>query len=183
MRNEPHRQKQESFSAELKKLRLQHQKTIADVAGAIELDVEVVARYENGDERPSEEILLLLISYFKVSDTTAAKLWKLAGYGEQGQRIDSLLDALQDAGAFALPKDAKITYTDIVQAQKNAQGLVLNFMQSGGPMGKPLVVSRLGMSAEQAKNVVTVLIAALKEQPDTKAQQRLLEPPKDNPSE
>lgn len=178
MSSEPRRQKQETLSKELKKLRLQQQKTIADVAGAVEVDIELLARFENGEAAPSEEILLLLISYFELSDTSAAKLWRLAGFSRDEQKLDDLFDALQEAGAFALPQDAKIAYTDIAQAHKNDHGIVLNFMQSGGPMGKPLVVSRLGMSTEHAKNIVKLLLAALEDQPSNKPQQRLLEPPK-----
>lgn len=181
MRNEPHQQKKETLSKELQKLRLQRQKTIADVAGAVEVDIEVFARFENGEDTPSEEILLLLISYFELSDTSAAKLWRLAGFSRDEQKLDDLMDALQDAGAFALPQDAKIAYTDIAQAHKNDHGIVLNFMQSGGPMGKPLVVSRLGMSTEHAKNIVKLLLAALQENPsNANSVQRLLEPPQDS---
>ncbi len=68
------------FGQELRTLRQKLQETPADVSGAVEIDEAMLQRYEEGRERPSEEILNLLISHFAMPDDDAATLWRLAGY-------------------------------------------------------------------------------------------------------
>jgi|AntRauTorckE6833_2_1112554.scaffolds.fasta_scaffold00046_19 transcriptional regulator with XRE-family HTH domain len=166
-----------SLGVELKNIRLRLRQSIAEVSGSVEVDVEVLAKYENGEARPDEEILLLLISHFDLSDDTAAKLWNLAGYDKEDASMQSFADNTQQAGAFVLPQDARVIYTDVTHASANRHGAVINFMQSAGPMGKPMIVSRVGMSREHAQNLLELLQSILHQPEQT---QRLLEAPKDN---
>ena len=65
----------------LKALRENAKETLADASGAVEIDVKLLASYELGQARPSEDVLLLLISHFGAKDEEAVKLWEMAGYG------------------------------------------------------------------------------------------------------
>ncbi len=170
----------ESLGVELKNIRLRLRQSIAEVSGAVEVDVEALARFENGEVRPDEEILLLLISHFDLSDDAAAKLWNLAGYGKEDAVMQNFADSAQQAGAFVLPQDARVVYTDVTHASANKHGAVINFMQSAGPMGKPMIVSRVGMSREHAQNLLELLQSILHQPEQT---QRLLEAPKDDKDE
>ena len=166
---------------ELKNIRLQLQQSIAEVSGSVEIDIEQLAAYENGEARPSEEILLLIISHFDLPETKATKLWSLAGYSKDEPKAQDLLDELQQVGAFVLPQDARIIYTDSTHASASNHGVTINFMQSAGPMGKPMIVSRMGMSREHAENLKTLLDKILHEE-DAPSQPRLLAPPKNDQS-
>ncbi len=163
------------LGSELKKLRLQLQQSIAEVSGSVEVDIEELARIENGETRPAEEILLLLISHFGLTEDKASKLWNLAGYGREEMKAQDIIDEVQQAGAFVLPQDARIIYTDVTHASASNHGVTINFMQSAGPMGKPMIVSRMGMSREHAKSLATLLNKILEEETP---QQRLLQAPK-----
>lgn len=167
----------ESLGNELRNIRLRLRQTAAEVSGSVEIDVEDLARYENGEARPDEEILLLLISHFDISDDAAAKIWRLAGYGTEDTKTHDFADEAQQAGAFVLPQDARIVYTDVTHASANKNGAVINFMQSAGPMGKPMIVSRVGMSREHAQNLLELLQSILNQQAP---QPRLLQAPKDD---
>src|SRR5476651_2461314 len=78
----------------LKELRNRVNETLAEASGAVEIDVKQLAGYELGHSRPTEDVLLLLISHFGVRDDDAVKLWELAGYGMQ--RISSARMASDD---------------------------------------------------------------------------------------
>jgi len=69
-----------TLGTHLKYLREQVRESLAEVSGAVEIDVNVLERIEQGFERPSEDILLLLISHFAMPDQEAVQLWELAGY-------------------------------------------------------------------------------------------------------
>src|SRR5665811_1650474 len=65
----------------LKDLRDRANETLAEASGAVEIDVKQLVGFELGHNRPTEDVLLLLISHFGVRDDEAVKLWELAGYG------------------------------------------------------------------------------------------------------
>ena len=128
--------------------------SLAEVSGAVEIEVETLNKIEQGMTRPSEDILLLLISHFGVKEDEATRLWELASYDRQP------LGSLDpDAGPSLLvaPADARITYTDMTHTVVNDYGVVINFMQSNGPNGQPMIVSRLGMSREHAQSMLEIL--------------------------
>lgn len=144
----------------LKTIRQKLQESVSDVSGAIEIDEEKLQRIEQGQECPSEDILLLLISHFGMHEDEAANLWLLAGYDQPHDH-----DAHAD-GDFGRPTimlmgiDPRIIYSDGVHIAVNAGGVVMNFSQGFGA-NQPLAIARIGMSHGQAKKVLGVLQDAL----------------------
>lgn len=159
----------------LKRLRQKRQENLAEVAGAVEIDIEELAKIEQGGLRPSEDILLLLISHFGAKEDEATKLWELAGYDQsQIPAANIINDDYADPKpmVMVMPIDARIVYTDMVHVMVNNYGVVMNFMQRSGPNDQPLAVTRIGMSREHAESVVSVIQQALaqaKATPQTKA--------------
>ncbi|HSX52942.1 MAG TPA: helix-turn-helix transcriptional regulator [Patescibacteria group bacterium] len=128
--------------------------TLAEVSGAVEIDTEELVLIEQGKERPSEDVLLLLISHLRVQDTEATSLWELAGYSSSIMTGD-----LSDSGNVQpsiMPMDLRVVYTDMVHVMVNDYGVVMNFMQ-GGPANHPMAVARVGMSKKHAQNVLEIL--------------------------
>lgn len=170
------RQPYKLLGLHLKDVRQKANQTVAEVSGAVEVEQEFIESIERGEDRPSEEILLLLISHFDIEDEEATGLWEMAGYTD-----DEQLDLDQDtikAFASILAPDLRIIYTDMIHVTSNENGLTMNFMQSGGPNGQPMVVSRLGMSKDQAKNVMAALKEGI-EKPAGDKRAKFLPSPKD----
>lgn len=150
-----------SFGEVLKKLRADASKTPAEVSGAVEIDESRLKSYENGEQRPSEDILMLLIQHFDLKDDQADELWKLAGYSGQPDEeqffVNDETGNPQQITVGVTPHDARIVYTDMIQVMVNNYGVIINFLQGAGPANQPLAVSRVGMSKEHAKSVLEVL--------------------------
>lgn len=164
---------------QLKRLRERVHESLAEVSGAVEIDVKELAGFELGRLCPSEEILLLLISHFGAKDDEATKLWELAGYAADKiptMQMVSGLDGQPTQSVMVMPADARIVYTDFVHVMVNNYGVVMNFMQGAGPNMQPLAVSRIGMSKEHAKSVLQVLQATL-EQAEQPAQKKQISSP------
>jgi transcriptional regulator with XRE-family HTH domain len=140
----------------LKTLRDRANESLAEASGAVEIDVRLLASYELGQAKPTEEVLLLLISHFGVQDDEAVRLWELAGYG-----ADKVATArMSNEGAQAQLSDSpenRILFTDTVDVVVNNYGVVMNFMQGMGPSSKPATIARVGMSREHAKSVLQIL--------------------------
>lgn len=156
-----------SFGEVLKRLRAKALKTPAEVSGAVEIDEDRLSLYESGEQRPTEDILLLLIQHFALKEEQADELWKLAGYS--GQPDEEKFFMNDDQGnpqqitVGITAQDARIVYTDMIQVMVNNFGVIVNFMQGAGPSNQPLAVSRVGMSKEHAKSVIQVLQRTLDE--------------------
>lgn len=148
----------------LRTLRQKLQETPADVSGAVEIDEALLQRYEEGKERPSEDILNLLISHFGMPEDDAAILWRLAGY--EVPRDDQQEDPQDDgplgnrAGVLVMAIDPRIIYTDGMHVNAGPNGVVLSFAQMSGSQ-QPLVTARVGMSREQARSIIKTLQGAL----------------------
>ena len=142
----------------LKNIRQSMHETVADVSGAVEIDEQVLQRIEQGSERPSEDILLLLINHFEVSDEVASKLWELAGYDEHDHEgRDDLHDNQQNRTmVMIMAIDPRIIYSDGVQVTANSAGVVINFSQGVGTP-QAITTARIGMSRDQAQNLINVL--------------------------
>lgn len=144
----------------LKQLRVKLQESLAEVSGAVEIDVALLNDIETGKKRPSEDILLLLISHFSVKEDEAVKLWELAEFDE-GELPVAHASNNEEIGkrpaVFVMPEELKVSYTDMLHVTVNDYGVVMNFMQGTGPGNQPMIVSRLGMSKEHAKSVLEVL--------------------------
>ncbi len=150
-----------SLGNHLRYLRQQTEESIAEVSGAVEIDIEELEKIEQGLARPAEDILMLLINHFDIQDTEAVRLWDLAGYdASRGDRLSVGNDLLNKTTTLLLAVDTRTMYTDGIQASANKQGMEVIFTH-----GKGQPVARLGMSREQANQVIhTLQIALLKSQ-------------------
>lgn len=151
----------------LKKLRQKTSESQIEVSGAVEIDLSSLRKYEQGADRPSEDVLLLLIQHFSLKDAEATELWRLAGYEhipmEEARYImnDDFGDPRGSYTHMPYQDDGPIVYTDMVQVMVNNHGVVMNFMQGLSAHGGPLAVARVGMSREHAKSVLEVLKTTL----------------------
>lgn len=160
----------------LKFAREQLKKSLVEVSGAVEIDVDTLNKIERGDQRPSEEVLLLLISHLGLEDAEATSLWELAGYDSITDNSDNYQQV-----TVAMPMDLRVVYTDLAHVTSNDYGVVMNFMQSG-PGNQPLAVARVGMSKKHAVQVLKMLHQALaKDQSKSKPMTRSLPIPKKRP--
>ncbi len=144
------------FGNALRTLRRRRHETLAEISGAIELDINKLDEIEAGKLQPSEETVLLLISHFSLKEDEAISFWQLAGYDQSRFGVYSD-DNLNEQNAFVASSDSRILYTDMVHVSVNNYGVVVNFLQGMGMDGKPLVVSRVGMSREHANSLIDVL--------------------------
>jgi hypothetical protein len=151
-----------TLGSHLKHLRQASSESLAEVSGAVEIEELVLQRYEDGHERPAEDILSLLISHFEMSEHEAARLWELAGYKAEayGQKM---MDDVMNGGknvVMLLAVDMRTAYTDSLSVATTASGVTMQFNQTSGD-GNPQAVARLGMSYEQAEVVIAELQRAL----------------------
>lgn len=154
------------LGAKLKRMREKLQESLAEVSGAVEIDIDALTLMEIGQTRPSEDILLLLISHFAVKEDEATKLWELAGYDQQQLPFINMIndeDGNSKPGVMVMPSDIRIQYTDMVHIMVNNYGVVMNFMQGAGPNNQPIVVSRVGMSKEHAQSILELLKQTLEQ--------------------
>lgn len=160
-----------SLGLRLQKERQKLQETLAEVSGAVEIDIDTLRDIERGRLRPSEEVLLLLFSHFDLNDTTAATLWSLAGYDDPDAAPNDDRNAV-----FVMPFDVRVVYADMAHVTANKYGVVINFMQSGGPNNQPMAISRVGMSQEHARSVIDLMQKALRESSAPKTPKALPKP-------
>ena len=152
----------EPLGSQLRSLRERNRESVAEVSGAVEIDEKDLTSIESGTERPSEDILLLLISHFAVEDDKAAELWQLAGYDKAAAEDEhELVTQSNRQQTLMVMIDPRVMYSDSVEVAADSRGVVLNFSQNAGQQGQPLTISRIGMSREQAKMVMGILHQAL----------------------
>lgn len=170
MREERHLEKPfQALGNKLKSVREQQKQSMAEVSGAVEIDNDVLEKIESGEQRPSEDILLLMISHFDLKDEEAARLWELAGYSDTksaSAEQRNIFDLNQPV-AMLMPMDLRVVYTDMVHVIVNDFGVVMNFMQGTGQNNQPLAVARIGMSKEHAQSVLEILQQSLHQQKRT----------------
>ena len=152
----------ERLGSQLRNLRERKRESLLEVSGAVEIEETDLTKIESGNERPSEDILLLLISHFAVEDDKAAELWQLAGYDKHNHEEETE-HSTQSARAQTLMVmiDPRVMYSDSVEIEATNKGVVLNFSQVGGQHGQPITISRIGMSRDQARMVMGILHQAL----------------------
>lgn len=165
-----------SLGEQLRKIREKKQESLAEVSGAVEIDVMLLTDIEYGVKRPSEDILMLLMNHFSIPDDKAIELWEKAGYDRPETNQDAG-GSLQVKQVMVMPMDARIAYTDMAHIMVNGRGVVMNFMQEAGLGGQPLAVARIGMSREHAQEVMNLLQKALGSQ-----QQKILPAPESRDS-
>lgn len=154
----------------LKLAREQNSETLSDVSGAVEIETEFLENIEQGKSRPTEDVLMLLINHFDLGDAEANSLWELAGYVSEKAEIKPDTTTTNNI-------DLRIIYTDLSHVMVNDYGVVLNFLQSSGLNNQSLLVSRVGMSKEQARYLLKVLQHSLDQ--SNKTQEKVL-PPKNH---
>ncbi len=157
----------------LKQIREKRRESLAEVSGAVEIEIDQLTEFEKGSLRPSEDVLLLLISHFAMKEDRATQLWELAGFDRDDVPTIHMMndDSGQSKPVVAvMPIEAHVIYTDKVHVMVNNYGVVMNFMQSSGS-NQPLTVARLGMSKEHAASVLDVLKSTLAraEKPKTRS--------------
>jgi len=138
----------------LKELRTSVNESLAEASGAVEIDVMELAGYELGKSRPSEDVLLLLISHFGAKDDEAVGIWEMAGYGLD--KIPTTHEINNDILTPRNSSDDRILFTDVVDIVVNNYGVIMNFMQTG-PANTSQSVARVGMSREHAKSILKIL--------------------------
>jgi len=147
----------------LKALRDRANETLAEASGAVEIDVQQLASFELGKSRPTEDILLLLISHFGALDDEAVRLWELAGYAAK-KPVQAESGGSTSTYSVETPRsENRILFTDIVDVTVNNYGVVMSFMQGAGPNAKQTAVARVGMSREHAKSVLRILQLTLQQ--------------------
>lgn len=148
----------------LKFVREQSRESLSEVSGAVEIDEQMLQRIEAGEERPAEDVLLLLISHFGVQDQEAIQLWELANYdGEIPEQIrpEGNIQANGKPIVMLLAMDMRTIYSDGIEINCSQAGLTMNFTQVTGRQAHPSPVARVGMSYEQAEVVYANLGKAL----------------------
>jgi transcriptional regulator with XRE-family HTH domain len=149
----------------LKYVREQSKQSLSEVSGAVEIDEKTLERIESGEERPAEDILLLLISHFGVQDQEAIQLWELANYdGELPDQIRPENFGLQNSGkpvVMLVALDMRTIYSDGLDITCTQSGVTLNFTQTSGRQANPSPVARIGMSYDQAERVLINLQKSL----------------------
>jgi DNA-binding XRE family transcriptional regulator len=148
------------LGSRLRQLREKLQESLADASGAVEIELDDLNRIEQGRERPSEDILLLLISHFALKEDEASRLWELAEYDRRELPMINVAVGQHDGcDAPVAGSDCRVLYTDMAQVTVSKYGVVLSFMQTGFG-NQPTVVSRVGMSHQHAASVLEVLRSA-----------------------
>ncbi len=150
-----------SLGLKLQRIRQKFNQSISEVSGAVEIDEKKLLSIENGNKRPTEDILLLLIAHFNLSDSEAAKLWDLAGYSNDSDNQD---DAFKFTPLLlVMPVDNKVNYSDKAEIVANQNGIVINFIQQPNGPYPIQTVARVGMSFEQALKLTETLSKTLKQ--------------------
>ena len=152
-------EEQQPFKVLGEKLKIIRQKlheSVAEVSGAVEIDEQSLQRIEQGRERPSEDILLLLINHFGMQDDDAATLWQLAGYDEPHDH-DAFQGGQQNRTmVMIMAVDPRVIYSDGAQVTANANGVILGFSQGVGTP-QAITTAKIGMSREQAYSLLHTL--------------------------
>ena len=143
----------------LKTIRQKLHESVAEVSGAVEIDEQTLQRIEQGKERPSEDILLLLINHFGMQDDDAAGLWQLAGYdqpSDTNERSTTQHEGQSRTMVMIMAVDPRIIYSDGVQVTANSNGVIFGFSQGVGTP-QAITTAKIGMSREQAYSLLNVL--------------------------
>jgi hypothetical protein len=157
----------------LRNVREQSKRSLAEVSGAIEIDEKSLRLIEIGQERPEEDVMLLLISYFGVQDQEALHLWELARYDSDLTDHLQFNESGHESGAatlmskpviMMLAMDMRTMYSDGLEINWNQAGLTLNFTQTNhqtSGQAPAVSVARVGLSHTQAEQVLRSLERAL----------------------
>lgn len=143
----------------IRKLRIDAKKSLLEVSGALEIDDMQLQQIEAGYQLPEEDILELLIRHFDVADQVADNLWELAGYNKK-ETVPPIEEQLLKQVMMVIPLDNKVVYSDLAHVNATKKGVVIEFAMQGGTT-QPHLVSRVGMSLEQAQELTRQLIHSI----------------------
>lgn len=144
----------------LKQFRETRRESVAEVSGAVEIDIDLLERIERGEERPSEDILNLLINHFALQEQEAVQLWEWAGLSHADAHGDAFQDLANKATLVLVAVDSRVQYSDSVNIKVDSNGVVLNFMQVG-LHGQNVPAARVGMSYDHALKFMSVMESVL----------------------
>src|SRR5688572_1085175 len=148
MSEKQQKQPWQKLGEKLKNIRQKLHESVAEVSGAVEIDEQSLQRIEQGKERPSEDILMLLINHFGVQDDDAASLWQLAGYDDPSDEDHNHNHTPQDnqnrTMVMIMAVDPRVIYSDGAQVTANANGVILGFSQGVGTPGA-ITTAKVGM--------------------------------------
>lgn len=140
----------------LKQRRESIHESLAEVCGAVEIDLEMLHKIETGQILPSEDILLLLISHLNIEEKDAMRLIDIAGY-DQTQPLNE--EAIRQM-FMVIPFDNRIMYAEDIQVKLDKKGVVIEFLQAN-INGQKTAVSRIGMSKEQANEMLKMVTSTM----------------------
>lgn len=146
-----HQRPYKVFGEKLRTLRELAKESLLEVSGAVEIDESVLKEIEMGNKLPDEDILILLMNHFDVADKDAVKLWELAGYDKEEKKIIS--EDIMKQVMFVMPVENKAIYADSATVEATKKGVMIDFAQG------TQAVSKIGMSLEQAKQLLNDLQA------------------------
>lgn len=148
-----------TLGEKLKIIRQKLHESVAEVSGAVEIDEQSLQRIEQGSERPTEDILMLLINHFGMQDDDAAGLWQLAGYDyphDHDHDHDHPAAQQNRTMVMIMAVDPRVIYSDGVQVTANTSGVILGFSQGVGTP-QAITTSKIGMSRDQAYGLLRTL--------------------------
>ncbi len=158
MSEESKKQPFKTLGDKLKTIRQKLHESVAEVSGAVEIDEHMLLKIEQGQERPTEDILLLLINHFGMQDDEAAVLWDLAGYDDPHDHDDQDPSSPQQNRTMVMimAVDPRVIYSDSAQVTANTNGVIIGFSQG---VGTPhaITTAKVGMSREQAYKLLRTL--------------------------
>jgi transcriptional regulator with XRE-family HTH domain len=144
----------------LKIIRQKLHESVAEVSGAVEIDEQSLQRIEQGAERPTEDILILLINHFGMQEDDASKLWQLAGYDDPSASEEAAhpqqADGQTRTMVMIMAVDPRVIYSDGVQITANKNGVIFGFSQGVGTP-QAITTAKVGMSRDQAYAMLRVL--------------------------
>lgn len=145
------------FGLRLKNLREKAKESLLEVSGAVEIDSTMLESIEAGRKLPDEDLLMLLMSHYNVSDSESVKLWELAGYNQNQYKGEQTDEQLLKQIMMVIPFDNKVAYIDQTVVEANKKGVVIGFA-----LGNPAQpVARVGMSTESAQELILKLAEQL----------------------
>ena len=153
-----------ALGQKIRSKRLDLKQSLSEVSGSIEIDENELIKIETGLQKPSQEVLELIIEHFKITEMEANTLFDLAGYGSENIFPSNLMEFLQSLGTKCIvmlsPIEQKVVLSDSLDIHIDKDNIVFNFKQILGN-NQPTSVSKVAMNVNQAYQVMDLLTKAL----------------------
>lgn len=155
----------ENFGAFLKAKREKLSLTVRDLALLTGIDFSLISKYESNSRKPTIQNLSKIKDALNLSEEDYFTAKKLGNYIDSrggGEIIQMDNNQNQQVNLQVnMPNDLKVLYTDSTFFSINQYGVVLDFAQTVGATQQQNIVSRIGMSKEHAKILITKLLELL----------------------